>query len=254
VEAGEECDDGNGFDLDCCSRFCKVEPTGASGECDDGSTPCTSSAGCSSPPQPSSLCHLNCEPQACTDVFGPHLVPAFVRRTVFVDSDANGVSQRWRTRGEFILNPGQTVDPDSEEVEVIFSRGGVTGPTPTPTPLYDVRLPPGGCAPTPSCFRQRGPDSCTKRWRFVDRQADVPTAIGWKNGKFTQRRAAVGVCGNKIQFSLRSGKNATLFTPSGTQLRQSIRIGDDCATAILACTRMPASGPARRLRCASTSP
>jgi hypothetical protein len=175
-------------------------------------------------------------------VFGPHLVPLSTRRTTLTDRDRSGVSERWSTRGEFLLNAGQRLDPDTEPVELIISEGGTT--------LYDVVLAPTGCLPLASCFVQKGPDACTKSWKFRDKEADVPGALGWKSGKFSQRKVQ-GVCGNKVTFSLASGKNATVTNPTGTRVRESIRIGDDCATALLTCTTS-ASGQIRR--CPSTSP
>lgn len=70
---------------------------------------------------------------------------------------------------EFLLNAGQRIDPDSERVELIFSQGG--------TLPYDVTVAPGACAPKPSCFVQKGLDTCTKSWKFTDKEADVPGAF-----------------------------------------------------------------------------
>ncbi len=237
VEPGEECVDGNRLDLDCCSSRCKIEPSGTPGECEDGTTPCTSSTDCGG-----GLCHQNCELQVCA-VFGPHMVSAFVKRTVTVDSDVNGITQRWRSRGDFTLNPGQLIDPDSEEVELIMSQGG--------TVLYGATVAPNACPPNPSCFVQKGPDNCTKRWKFVDPESDVPGATGWKTGKMSQTRSAVGICENKVSFLVKSGKSATMVTPIGTRFRQTLRIGDDCVTALLTCSAKQESGVNKRLRCSS---
>jgi cysteine-rich repeat protein len=212
TEIGEACDDGNAVDLDCCSSQCKVEP-----------------------PE-------TCEPQAC-NVFGPHLVPLTTRRTTFTDGDRSGVSERWTTRGEFLLNAGQRIDPDTDAVELLVSEGTAT--------RYKATLEPAGCAPLTSCFVQKGLDTCTKSWKFTDKQADVVKAIGWKTGTFKQRKVTGGVCGNKVTFTLASGKNATVTNPAGTRIRESIRIGDDCASALLTCTTS-VSGKVRK--CASTSP
>lgn len=239
-DVGEECDDGNSLDLDCCSSRCKIEPAGSPGKCDDGSTACTTPADCGG-----GLCHQNCEPQVCA-VFGPHLVSAAVKRTLVTDKDASSVSERWSTSGYFILNPGQTVDPDSETVMITFSEGA--------TGLYSATLEPTDCPPNATCFVQKGPDTCTKQWKYTDREADVASALGWRSGKFTQKKAAVGGCGNRVDFNLKSGPAAAMTTPVGTRFRQSIQIGDDCATAILACSAVQENGVNRKLKCTSTSP
>lgn len=103
----------------------------------------------------------------------------------------------------------------------------------------------------PSCFLQKGPDTCTKEWKFKDREPDVPGAIGWQAEKFKQKRGFGGSCENKVAFNLRSKSSATMVTPTGTRFRQSIRIGDDCATAVLACE---ATGLNQKLKCSSVSP
>jgi YVTN family beta-propeller protein/cysteine-rich repeat protein len=213
VEGDEECDDGNHVDLDCCSALCETEATGS---CE---------------PLPAGVC----------DVFGPHLVPAFVRRAATRDSNGSpSSSEVWRTSGDFNLNAGQAIDPDSEEVQLVFSQGT--------TVLYDVTLTPGSCPPSATCFLQKGADVCAKSWKFQDREADVAGAVGWKQGRFAQPRSRVvpGTCGNKIKFNLRSGGIMSMTTPAG-RFRQTIRIGDDCATAILTCT--PTSSG---LKCASS--
>jgi hypothetical protein len=216
-KTGEGCDDGNLVALDCCLALCEVEAA-------DSCVPL---------------------PPTC-QLFGPHLLPLTTRRTTFTDGD-RGVSERWTSRGEFLLNAGQRIGPDSESVELVFSEGGVT--------LYDVALDPTSCSPLTSCFVQKGPraapDACMESWKFTDKQADVPGAIGWKTGTFKQRKVTGGLCGNKITFTLASGKIATVTNPTGTRIRESIRIGDDCATALLTCTTS-ASGKTRK--CTATSP
>ena len=58
----------------------------------------------------------------------------------------------------------------------------------------------------------------------------VPGALGWRKGK-------VGLISNKVKLS-HSGLNTALsidLTPP-IRMRQTMRIGDDCATGVLECT------------------
>ena len=215
VEAGEECDDGNLFDLDCCSRLCRSEPAGSPGLCDDGTTACTSAADCGG-----AVCHRDCQPQACTAV-GPHLIAAAVRRTNMRDRNGDAVSEQWTTKGTFTLNPGEVIAPDAEVVELILSQGG--------TVLYDAALGPGNFSAVPFV--------CPRAWKFHEPGADLPGAVGWKSGRLRQDQFSSGACSNVILFRFLSANNAAVTTPAAGQIRESIRIGDDCATAVLTCAR-----------------
>jgi cysteine-rich repeat protein len=64
VDAGEQCDDGNAADGDCCSRFCGFEAPGSScgGEC--GSESCDGTGACV--PLPATICGTTCHPGTCS--------------------------------------------------------------------------------------------------------------------------------------------------------------------------------------------
>jgi cysteine-rich repeat protein len=91
VDDGEECDDGNRLDGDCCSRTCRREPEG-------------------------------CEPLQCA-TRGPHVVAADAARVIALDAEGDGIAQRWRTRGRFTL-PIDASAYDTRTVALTFSAGG----------------------------------------------------------------------------------------------------------------------------------
>jgi cysteine-rich repeat protein len=184
-EGDEACDDGNTIAGDACDNACSLNPQG--------------------------ILVLGCE-----DLFGPHLVPAFVRRTKFIDGRPTPGIDKWRTRGDFNLATGVQIDADSEPVRVLFNQGT------SPTPLYDALLAPGS-------FLQGG-SVVRPNWSFLDKEADVPGALGWRKGKFI-------LVGNKVRNAL-DGKNASVpVDPTAPiRVRQTMRIGDVCATGVLECT------------------
>jgi len=182
LESPEQCDDGNGINGDACDNTCTVNPDG--------------------------IPVLGCE-----DVFGPHLIPAFVRRTKFTDSTMDpDPNDRWRSRGDFNLTTGADIDPDTEVVRFILNQG--TSPA-----IFDVQPPVGSFIENPN----------RPSWQFLDPEADVPGAVGWKKGKLT-------LSGNKVRFTL-VGKNASIAidqTPP-IRIRQTLRVGNECATGIIEC-------------------
>ena len=160
----------------------------------------------------------------CEDVSGPHLMPSFIKSAKFADSKDNpgfGLD-RWKVKGDFNLSTGVHVDPDSEEVRIIVNQAG-------PSPLYEAVLPPGS-------FVQKG--SATKpNWKFSDKEGDVPGALGL-------RKSTAKLQLNRILYSIDSRKVVVPidFLALGAppiRFRQTIRIGDDCATAVLRCTLAP---------------
>jgi cysteine-rich repeat protein len=192
LDAGEECDDGNQVDGDCCSPRCRTVS--------------------------------DCEPLTCA-ASGPHLVAATVKRTLAIDPDGDGTSQRWRTQGSLPAG-AEPADP----VTLTLSAGGKL--------LYEAHLARGSFAGR----RTR----CPRAWHFLDRAAAAPGAPGWRSARFTQARGRRG-CSNTVEFDFRSGNNAPLDTPPA-RMRQTIEVGDLCATAVLACR--PKGGG--RVTCKST--
>src|SRR5262249_9968773 len=89
-DPGEECDDGNGVDGDCCSASCRLEPDGQ--PCSDGNA-CTTAGTCSA-----GVCHggtaVACDdgnpgpPQACDPATGCPLSPAGADGIACDDGDA----------------------------------------------------------------------------------------------------------------------------------------------------------------------
>ncbi len=166
-EAGEECDDGNALDGDCCSATCRTEPAGT------------------------------CEPGTCAAA-GPHVIAASSAGSRFRGA-------RWRTRGAFRLDALGAIDPASVGFEVTATQGGAT----VYHDAYD--------AAAVRAKRSR----CGRRWRTSD------------GGVFAQQHTAAG-CSDTIRFALR-GRVGSGATPAPGLLRHTLRIGDDCVTALLEC-------------------
>jgi cysteine-rich repeat protein len=225
-EGGEECDDGNLADGDCCSSTCQAETAPA----------CLPL------------------PAICAGVIGPHVITnPTVRRTALRDGTrpTDGVLDRWATRGEFSLHDGQSIDPDTEIVEYVLSQdrrrcSATTSQTcnadsdcpatETCVDLYHAVLDPVQCL-AGVCFTPRfdrlGIDQ-SWTFRLLRGQPDIPGGPGWQRGKFTRDRYVA----NKVKFSL-AGKNAAIGTPEALggvrRVRQTIKIGDDCITRALDC-------------------
>jgi cysteine-rich repeat protein len=199
LEGDEECDDGNNIPDDLCANTCVFTVQGVP--------------------------ILGCE-----DVPDRHLIPAFVKKASFKDTDAVTAPgyDRWKSKGDFNLGDGIIIDPDSEEVRLIFNQAG-------PAPLYQATLPPGS-------FFQAG-----SSWLFFDGEADAPGAVGWRKARLKLKLNKVGDTVDGRNVAIPIDPNALGAPP--IRLRQTLRIGDDCATAVITCT---AKGTT--LKCASTPP
>jgi hypothetical protein len=123
-------------------------------------------------------------------------------------------------RGRVTLHAGQTIDPDSQEVDVAFTEAGRV--------LYEEQSAPG-------TFRQSR-DRCARTWSAVH-GTDV----------FRQRRATNGQCSGDVAFALAGRTENTPPVSTGARLRESVRVGEDCVTAVVECRAHGKSG--RRLRC-----
>lgn len=252
----EECDLGdavNGAVDSPCSATCEIvgSCTGSNTPCDEASD-CPSGEGCCGNSItdgdeecddgnniPDDLCSGQCilTPQGvpilgCEDVAGPHLMPGFVKSARFQDTKDNpGFDlDKWKVKGEFNLSTGVTLDPDTETVRVILNQAG-------PAPLFQADLPIGS-------FVQKG--SPTKpSWQFKDKEGDVVGAAGLRK---VQAKLAL----NKMTFAIDSRKVIVpvdyfaLGAPP-VRIRQTLRIGDDCATTVLRC----AVGTNASLKCTS---
>jgi len=205
TEANEACDDGNVINDDPCTTTCDFNPAG---------TPI-----------------LGCE-----DLTGPYIIPAFVKVTTHKDSKDQPDLDRWKTKGDFNFTTGIDVDPDTQETTIIYNNN-LSGL------LFASVLAPSNCTPSP-CFVQSG--TATKpKWKFLDKEADVPMSPSWRKGSISRIE-------NKIKYGL-DGRKVTTFTVAAADvppaMRQTIRIGDACVTAMLSC-ELKSNGKA--LKCAST--
>jgi hypothetical protein len=150
----------------------------------------------------------------CEDVGSAHFTPLFVKKTLFKTTILPPATfEKWKSKGDFNLATGNVIDPDAETVRLILNQSN-------DPPFFDVQLGPGG-------FVQTG----TTKWKFQDAEADVPGAEGWKKGKFA-------LISNKSKLTF-SGGNLPLSiatAPPPIRMRQTVRVGDDCATGVLECT------------------
>lgn len=105
VTPDEDCDDGNIVPDDLCDNACKA------------------TAGIALPVQ-------------CQTLTGPNILPASIKVTKFKDTAEAADIDRWKTKGEAIFDAGLTIDPDSEDVTIIYNN--------TPSgELFASTLPPG---------------------------------------------------------------------------------------------------------------
>lgn len=186
VTPDEECDDGNSVPDDNCDNSCKLTVNG--------------------------IPVLGCE-----DLFGPNVIPSFVKIAKFKDTkDPATPFDRWNTKGDFNLAQGLTIDPDSETVKLIFNQA---------TTVYSA-------APPIGAFVQSG-SATSPKWKFLDKTASTSGAVGWRKGKFGLKTNKVKFVGNGRNVALPIDPNAVGGPPP--RLRQTIRVGDVCTTAILTC-------------------
>jgi cysteine-rich repeat protein len=190
TEANEVCDDGNTIDNDVCKNNCEANP---------GGTPI-----------------LGCE-----DLTGPNIVAAALKVAKFKDTIGTADYDRWKTKGEAIFTTGLTIDPDTEDVKIIYNNtlSGL---------LFQSTLAPGNCTPSP-CFVQGGKPTKPK-WKFKDKEADVSGSPSWHKGKFSLKS-------NLAKFTL-DGRTVELFTQAEAGgvtpgMRQTVRVGDVCITAVI---------------------
>ncbi|HWP64341.1 MAG TPA: hypothetical protein VNO26_00320 [Candidatus Limnocylindria bacterium] len=188
----------------CCGDLVTTAPE----ECDDGNG--VDDDNCDN------LCAFN--PQGipvvgCEDVSSNHFTPLFIKKTLFKTAIQPAVTyEKWKSKGDFNLATAFSVDPDAEVNRITFNQSNLA-------PFYDVQLGPGA-------FLQSG----ATKWKFQDGEADVPGALGW-------RKAKIALISNKVKLT-HTGINAAIgidLTPP-IRIRQTIRIGDDCATGVLECT------------------
>lgn len=213
LDPGEACDDGNLVDGDCCSATCTVPGS--------------------------------CVP-ACEDVFGPRLLTATMK-VKLKDRDHDGTIENWLAGkvgalGDFNLAPGQSVDPCTEELRLVFlENDGSDGRR----ILGDFRLDPG-------TIEQQG---AWKKCRVspvgsddelavaVDQTEQISVPAGVRKAKIRERA-------NKVKYKFKGSHEAAILYPTQSQIRVCVYIGDDAGTAVLDCQ---VNGSGTAFRCTSTN-
>ena len=202
-ESSDDCPSGQG----CCGDGLVDTPE----QCDDGNG------------NPFDDCDNTCAltPQGipvlgCEDVFGPLMSPGFVKKAIFKDTAivVEPGFDKWKSKGDFNLATGDSIDPAAQTVRLVLNQG--TAPA-----LYDATLPPGS-------FVTGG--SLTKpKWKFKDKEGDLPTALGW-------RKAKLRLIANKVKNVVAGqGVAMALDTTPPVRVRQTLRIGDSCSTSVMEC-------------------
>ena len=222
-QAGDPCAN----DLDCTSGTCCGDGTVTSPEqCDDGN------------PINDDGCANYCAPPAggipligCDGLFGAHVGTASVKIAKFKDKDVDNPNEydQWKTKGTFTLPDGTDIDPDGEDVSIVFNQAAA---------LYDKTLAPGQ-------FEQLGSPAKPK-WKFFDDEADVVGAEGWRKAKLKLKDSVIkfGLQGRGVEIAI----DKTVLGAPPVRLRQTIRSGDHCATAILVCEE---KGDGKVLKCSA---
>lgn len=216
VDPGEECDDGNTLDGDCCSSTCEIE-----------SLPCV----------PLGICAGLGDEQIVS--------AAAIRRTVMRNTRrVPGQYDRWGSIGQVVLDAHQTLHPVSETFQLQINQNDGAGGS---NSLFNPTLDPSGC-PGDVCFQPEGSSDGRERrarFRLRARDADVVGAEGLRHALFARRP------GPPEEFRLGlTGTGASIASPVPVdgvrRVRQSIRVGDQCVTAMLDCRPIIAD---RFLRC-----
>ena len=220
-QAGDPCVN----DLDCSGGTCCGDGTVTAPEqCDDGNSIADDD------------CDNACQTTAsgipligCDGLLGPNVRQASVKIAKFKDANGDTQYDQWKTKGAFTLADGTSIDADSENVSVVFNQSAS---------LYDKTLAPGN-------FEQKG--SLTKpKWKFFDDEADVVGGEGLRKAKMQLNTGEVQdlIQGRGVEIAI---DTMALGAPP-VRLRQTIRVGDDCATAILSCEE---KGGGKVLKCTS---
>jgi hypothetical protein len=160
-------------------------------------------------------------------VFAPSLTPDFVKRAIFKDTGGGAGFEKWKAKGDFNLATADNVDASTETVRLILNQG--TGPA-----LFDGSLPPGS-------FALKG-SATTKKWKFSDKEGDVPSALGWQKAKLILKL-------NKLRHVVKGqGPSLPIDTTAPIRIRHTLRIGDTCSTGVVSCTP---NGTGSALKCST---
>jgi hypothetical protein len=188
-------------------------------------------------------CQLVAEPVlvlGCEDLVGPNIVPALAKNSKFKDTPKNpavGIFDKWSVKGEFILSSGINFDPAAQQATIILNQDAI---------IYEATVPPGtfvvGGSPT------------RPRWKFGLKKSDpaIPGGEGWRKGKFGQKGVS-GFALNDVKYNQKGDGVSIDIDPNllggpPRRLRQTIRVGDLCATVVLTCLE---SGSGKSLKCVS---
>lgn len=198
LEGGEECDDGNLEEGDCCTAHCE--------------TRC-----------------MDCAP-TCGGAFGPHLRRLPRARMRFTDPTGDGTFERWRLglRGRLVLGTGQSVDPATEDVRLVLSERDAGCP-PTRRTLAEFRLDADQCDGEvcwDRCRRNRGTDGERCVLRDASEMRSDPDGI---------RLARVVERGDTLAAVFAGKALARIPAPRTFRVRVCVHIGDDAATRVLRC-------------------
>jgi cysteine-rich repeat protein len=213
LDVGEQCDDGNVHDGDCCDASCHVETSDA------------------------------CTPSACVNFFGPHRVQT-ANKATFFDANLLGGVERWVDKVQGILAFGQAIDPQFETVRVSFSENRGTGTANSRFEVYAATLVPGGCPPLTSCFAAK--DLNRTRFKFYSRSANIPGACGLNRISIVRRGAIVKLAMKGSDLRTCPYDFRSITKP---RVRADLIIGDDCFTTVLTCSSL-AGG--KKVKCVSS--
>ena len=198
-EGDEECDDGNTVDDDLCTSECKNNFAG--------------------------IPIIGCEGVRAGGVVPLTVEPLSMRDTAKVPASR---IDTWRSRGQISFFTTVGVDPDSQQTTVTFNQDTV---------LYDATLGPGN-------FVQGGTAN-RPAWQFRLRtlDPDVPGAEGWRLGRLNMTVPGRIGPNNRARYTV-AGKgtaweafdtNYRLTTQGYPRMRETLRLGDVCATNVIAC-------------------
>jgi cysteine-rich repeat protein len=167
----------------------------------------------------------------CDGLFGGHVNQGTVKIAKFKDKDGDNPNQyeQWKTKGTMTLSVNAVIDADSQDVTVVFNQAAS---------LYDKTLAPGN-------FEQGG--SATKpKWKFFDDAADVVGGEGLRKAKLKRDGTALSnlIQGRGVEIAI----DKTALGAPPIRLRQTVRVGDQCSTAILTCEE---KGGGKVLKCTS---
>ena len=141
------------------------------------------------------------------------------KRRLHKDSKDAPDLDRWKTKGDFNFTEGIEIDADTQDVSITYNNNlsGV---------LFSSGLSPGNCTPSP-CFVQSG--TATKpKWKFLDKEADVPLSPSWRKGKLSRvtNKIKYGLDGRKVSLVHRRRSRRTAGHASDDPHRRRVRDDD----------------------------